>query len=114
VDQDAIDASQIAVTGSPGTAAGQQVFAKVESHGDADVGLFNTTTTLTSSPVTISTTAAALGLPADPHGYRVQDLWGGQSTVVGGRTTFDISSAGQISAVIPPEGVALYRVTPLR
>jgi hypothetical protein len=113
VDQDAIDASQIAVTGSPGTAAGQQVFAKVESHGDADVGLFNTTTTLTSSPVTISTTAAALGLPADPHGYRVQDLWGGQSTVVGGRTAFDISSAGQISAVVPPEGVALYRVTPL-
>ena len=113
VDQDSIDASQIAVAGSPGDQAGDQVFAKVEHGGDAVVGLFNTTTTLTSSPVSISTTAAALGLRADPHGYRVQDLWGSQSTVVGGRTTFDISSAGKIRATVPPEGVALYRVTPL-
>jgi hypothetical protein len=43
----------------------------------------------------------------------VQDLWGSQSTVVGGQTTFDVSSAGKISAVVPAEGVALYRVTPL-
>jgi len=43
----------------------------------------------------------------------VQDLWGSQSTVVGGQTTFDVSSAGTISAVVPPGGVALYRVTPL-
>ena len=85
----------------------------MESCGDAIVGLFNTTTTLSSSPVTISTTAAKLGLPADPNGYQVQDLWGSQSTVVGGQTTFDISSAGKISATVPPEGVALYRVTPL-
>ena len=113
VDQDAIDASRIATSGSPGSAAGHQVFAKVESCGDAIVGLFNTTTTMSSSPVTISTTAAKLGLPADPHGYQVQDLWGSQSTVVGGQTTFDISSAGKISATVPPEGVALYRVTPL-
>jgi Alpha galactosidase C-terminal beta sandwich domain/Alpha galactosidase A len=113
VDQDAIDASRIATSGSPGSAAGHQVFAKVEACGDAIVGLFNTTTTLSSSPVTISTTAAKLGLPADPNGYQVQDLWGSQSTVVGGQTTFDVSSAGKISAVVPPEGVALYRVTPL-
>jgi alpha-galactosidase len=113
VDQDAIDASRISVTGSPGTAAGHQVFAKVESCGDAIVGLFNATTTLSSSPVTISTTAAKLGLPADSHGYQVQDLWGSQSTVVGGQTTFDISSAGKISATVPPEGVVLYRVTQL-
>ena len=113
VDQDAIDASRIATSGSPGSAAGHQVFAKVESCGDAIVGLFNTTTTTTSSPVTISTTAAKLGLPADPHGYQVTDLWGGQSTVVGGQTTFDIGSTGKISATVPPEGVALYRVTPL-
>ena len=56
---------------------------------------------------------AKLGLPADPDGYQVRGLWGGQSTVVGGQTTFDVSSAGKISAVVPPEGVALYRVTPL-
>jgi len=113
VDQDAIDASRIADSGSPGSAAGHQVFAKVESSGDAIVGLFNTTTAVSSSPVTISTTAAKIGLPADPNGYQVQDLWGSQSTVVGGQTTFDISSAGKISATVPPEGVALYRVTPL-
>jgi hypothetical protein len=113
VDQDAIDASRIATTGSPGSAAGHQVFAKEEPCGDGIVGLFNTTTTTSSSPVTISTTAKAIGLPADPNGYQVQDLWGSQSTVVGGQTTFDISSAGKISAVVPAEGVALYRVTPL-
>jgi hypothetical protein len=113
VDQDAIDASRVATAGSPGSAAGHHVFAKVESCGDAIVGLFNTTTTVSSSPVTISTTAAKIGLPADPNGYQVQDLWGSQSTVVGGQTTFDISSAGKISATVPPEGVALYRVTPL-
>jgi alpha-galactosidase len=113
VDQDAIDASRIAISGSPGSKAGDQVFSKMVSSGDAIVGLFNTTTKLTSSAVTISTTAAALGLPADPNGYQVQDLWGGQSVVVGGQTTFDISSAGDISAEVPAEGVALYRVTPL-
>jgi hypothetical protein len=113
VDRDAIDASRIALTGSPGNKAGDQVFSKVEPSGDAIVGLFNTTTKLSSNPVTISTTAAAIGLPADPNGYEVQDLWGGQSVVVGGETTFDISSAGQISAEVPAEGVALYRVTPL-
>jgi hypothetical protein len=113
VDQDSIDASRIALTGTPGGKAGDQVFAKVESCGDAVVGLFNTTTKLSSTAVTISTTAAAIGLPADPDGYQVQDLWGSQSTVAGGQTTFDISSAGVISANVPAEGVALYRVTPL-
>jgi hypothetical protein len=113
VDQDSIDASRIALVGTPGGSAGNQVFAKVEPSGDAIVGLFNTTTKLTSSPVAISTTAAALGLPADANGYEVQDLWGSNSVAVGGQTTFDISSAGDISATVPAEGVALYRVTPL-
>jgi hypothetical protein len=113
VDQDAIDASRIAISGTPGGKPGNQVFAKVEPSGDAIVGLFNTTTKLSSSPVAISTTAAAIGLPADPDGYLVQDLWGSQSVVVSGQATFDISSAGKISATIPAEGVALYRVTPL-
>ena len=112
VDQDSIDASRIAQFGTPGNKAGGQVFGKVEPAGDAVVGLFNTTTKLTSAPVAISTTAAALGLPADPKGYKVQDLWGSQSVAVGGGTSFDISSAGQISATVPAEGVALYRVTP--
>jgi hypothetical protein len=114
VDKDAIDASRIAVTGTAGRkAAGDQVFAKVERRGDAIVGLFNTTTALRSAPVTISTTAAAIGLPPDPHGYLVQNLWGGQS-VAGGARSFRISSAGVIRATVPAEGVALYRVIPLR
>jgi Alpha galactosidase C-terminal beta sandwich domain len=58
--------------------------------------------------------AAAIGLPPDPHGYLVQDLWEGQSVVVGGARAFRISSAGLIQAAVPAEGVALYRVTPLR
>jgi hypothetical protein len=112
VDQDAIDASRIADGGSPGHRAGHQVFAKKERRGDAIVGLFNTTTNLSSSAVTITVTANALGLAADPHGYLVQNLWGGQS-VVAGRTTRVISSAGVIRVSVPAEGVALFRVTPL-
>ena len=113
VDQDSIDASRIAKSGTPGSKAGSQVFSKVESGGDAVVGLFNTTSKTSSKAVSISTTAAALGLPADSKGYQVQDLWGGNSVVVGGQSTFDISSAGKISATVPAEGVALYRVTPI-
>jgi alpha-galactosidase len=68
---------------------------------------------LAQAPVTISTTAAAMGLPPDPNGYLVQDLWGGQSVVAGGAKSFRISSAGVIQATVPAEGVALYRVIPL-
>jgi hypothetical protein len=114
VDRDAIDASQVAVSGTPGDSAGSQVFSKIESRGDAVVGLFNTDTDTTTAPVTIATTAAALGLPADPHGYLVQDLWGRHSVVAGGRAIFRLSSAGNLSAAVPAEGVALYRITPLR
>ena len=115
VDQDAIDASRIAFTGTPGRKTpGDQVFAKVDKRGDGIVGLFNTTTARSSAPVTISTTAAAIGLPPDPNGYLVQDLWGGQSVVAGGAKSFRISSAGVIQATVPAEGVALYRVIPLR
>lgn len=113
VDQDAIDASQVAVSGTPGDSAGYQVFSKIESRGDAVVGLFNTDTDTTTAPVTIATTAAALGLPADPHGYLVQDLWGRNSVVAGSRAIFRISAAGNLSASVPAEGVALYRITPL-
>jgi hypothetical protein len=113
VDQDAIDAAQIAVSGSPGDSAGYQVFAKVESKGDGIVGLFNTDEDTTTAPVNIATTAAAIGLPADPHGYLVQDLWGGNSVAVGGHTIGYVSAAGNISATVPAEGVALYRITPL-
>jgi hypothetical protein len=112
VDQDAIDAARIANVGTPGRKPGHQVFAKVEQRGDAIVGLFNTTTKLSTKAVSIATTAAAIGLPADPHGYLVENLWGSQS-VVGGPTVYRISSAGNITATVPAEGVALLRVIPL-
>jgi hypothetical protein len=113
VDQDAIDASRIVDVGSAGHGAGHQVFAKKEPRGDAIAGLFNTTTNLSSRAVTISVSAKALGLPADRHGYLVRNLWGGQSVVIGDATTTRISSAGVIRATVPPEGVALFRITPL-
>jgi hypothetical protein len=113
VDQDAIDASRIADVGRPGSKPGHQIFAKVERRGDGIVGLFNTTTKLSSRAVSIVTTPTAIGLPADPHGYLVENLWGRQS-VVRGRTVYRISPTGDITATVPAEGVALFRVIPLR
>ena len=138
VDQDAEDAVQV-TTSTPGPAPGSQVFAKVEPGGDAIVALFNTTTTTTSANALISTSVAAINtaigafnaqvaidtagapyplkpmptLSVDPNGYELQDLWGTNSVVSGGPLVSTISSAGSISATVPPEGVALYRVTPL-
>ncbi|MGH9919929.1 MAG: hypothetical protein ACRD6W_13830, partial [Nitrososphaerales archaeon] len=93
----------------------------VEPGGDAIVGLFNTTTSTTASPVTITATVSAMNaaLPAgqsiasDPYGYEVQDIWGSLSQVVGGLETYTISSAGTISAMVPNSGVAFYKITPL-
>jgi len=99
VDQDSIDASRICIT------ANAQVFAKVEPRGDGIVGLFNTITNVHAPNEMISTTAVAIGLPSDSQGYLVQNLWTGQ--------TWKISSAGVIIASVAPEGVALYRVTPI-
>jgi Alpha galactosidase A/Alpha galactosidase C-terminal beta sandwich domain len=113
VDQDAIDASLIATSGTAGDGAGYQVFSKREHRRDAVVGLFNTDADTRAARIRIATTAAALGLPADRHGYLVQNLWGGIS-VIGGRSSFRISAAGKLSALVPAEGVALYRITPLR
>jgi hypothetical protein len=76
------------------------------------IGTFNT-------KVATDTAGAAYPPPAmptlsvDPHGYKLQDLWGTNSVVSGGSLARTISSAGSISARVPPEGVALYRVTPL-
>jgi hypothetical protein len=99
VDQDSIDARRIS---NHGTA---QVFAKKERGGVGIVGLFDTNTDLSAPNVIISTTAAAMKMHRDSNGFRVQDLWTGQTST--------ISSAGTIVASVPSEGVALYRVTPL-
>jgi len=90
VDQDAIDATRLVNTPTA------QVFAKTEPNGDAVVGLFNTSGT----PQVVSTSTAALGLPATTS-YFVDDLWARQAT----------ETTGAISANVPSHGVALYRIS---
>ena len=89
VDQDGIDASRIA--GTPI----RQVFAKTETNGAVVVGLFNTGGTAQ----VVSTTAAALGLPA-AGSYLLDELWSHRKT----------ASGGVVAADVPAHGVALFRV----
>lgn len=93
VDQDDVAATQIYHVGDT------RIFAKLETNGDAIVGLFNTDTTAHLESIT----PAALGLPTGFTGYLVKDLWTHQST----------ETAGSISAVVPAHGVAYYRVRPI-
>ena len=94
VDQDAIDAKRIS------SDSGSQVFAKTEKNGDVVVGLFNTS----SADQVVSATASALGLPASAD-YALNDLWSHRRTE---------TSTGTVSANVPPHGVALLRVKPLK
>ena len=98
VDQDSIDARRLS---DDGTA---QVFGKIERGGDAIVGLFDTNANASAANDTISISVTAMGLRKDSRGYKVQELW----TSKRGR----VASGGRITASVPPEGVALYRVTP--
>jgi alpha-galactosidase len=93
VDQDGIDASMIV------NKTTEKVVAKTEHNGDVAVGLFNTTT----KPEVISTTAAAIGLPAGGR-YQLANLW-----------THAVTKTGStIRATVPPHGVAFYQVSPVR
>jgi hypothetical protein len=89
VDQDSIAAKRLLSTGD------QQVFAKTEASGDAIVGLFNTG----ENAETVSIQASAVS----ERGYSTQDLWTGKREKTG----------RDISAVVPPHGVVLYRVKTL-
>jgi hypothetical protein len=89
VEQDGIDASMI-VNGST-----EKVVAKTEQNGDVAVGLFNTT----AQPEVISTTASAIGLPANGH-YLQSNLWTHKVT----------ESGSKISATVPAHGVAFYQL----
>jgi alpha galactosidase A-like protein/alpha galactosidase C-like protein/alpha-galactosidase-like CBM13-containing protein/alpha-galactosidase-like protein len=92
VDQDSIDASRVADSSTA------QVFAKPEKSGDVVVGLFNTS----SQSEVVSTTAAAVGLPAS-SAYLLNDLW-----------RHRLSESGPaIAADVPAHGVALLRVRPI-
>ena len=92
VDQDSIDASRVA------DSAVAQVFAKTEKSGDVVAGLFNTS----SQAEVVSTTAAAVGLPAS-NAYLLNDLWRHRLT----------ESGPAIAADVPAHGVALFRIRPI-
>jgi hypothetical protein len=93
VDQDSIPAKRVLNSGN------QQVFAKREPNGNAIVGLFNTG----EKPEEVSVPASTVGLSENKSGYSLHDLWTGEAK----------KTSSTISAVVPPHGVVLYRVTGL-
>jgi len=93
VDQDSIAAKRVVKTGN------QQVFAKMERNGEAIIGLFNTG----EKAETVSIQASTAGLPDSERGYSIMDLW----------TDKRKNTGRDISAVVPPHGVVLYRVKSL-
>jgi hypothetical protein len=99
IDQDAVDASRIYDVGTA------QIFAKTEASGDGIVGLFDTSTNLSAAGDTISTSPSAIGVTGSAQGYLVQNVWTGQTSILG--------PSASITASVQSEGVALYRVIPL-
>ena len=95
VDQDPLGVQATVVS----NANGQWVLSKPLSDGSHAVVLFNATGT----PQTITTSAAAAGLPGGYTGYNLKNLWTHQNT----------ETAGGIGASVPAHGVAFYRVTPI-
>ena len=93
VDQDAIAAKRVLNTGK------QQVFAKREANGDMIIGLFNTG----GEAEEVSVSASTVALPENKSGYSLHDLWTGETK----------KAASNISAVVPPHGVVLYRISRL-
>jgi alpha-galactosidase len=92
----AIDQDRLGEQGRPifydGT---RNVLVKRLANGDRAVVLYNSGST----PVTISTSASAAGMPA-ASSYRLTDLWSKQVT----------STTGEISATVPSHGQVSYRV----
>lgn len=92
VDQDPLGKQGAVVSSEDG----RWVVSKEMADGSRAVALFNET----SEPQRISTSAEEVGL-SEADGYRVRDLWQHR----------DSSTAGGISASVPPHGTVLYRVT---
>ncbi|MET8132947.1 alpha-galactosidase [Streptomyces sp. NPDC005251] len=93
VDQDALGKQGVQVS----SAGGLNVLAKPLAGGDVSVALFNEN----SGAATISTTASAVGLPASPAGYSLDNLWSHVKT----------TTSGAISATVPGHGTVLFRVS---
>ncbi|QUQ62677.1 NPCBM/NEW2 domain-containing protein [Kutzneria sp. CA-103260] len=92
----AVDQDPLGVQGTElSNANGLHVISKPLAGGDRAVALFNENGT----PATISTTAAAVGLPK-ALGYQLNDLWSHKTT----------ETAGKISATVPAHGTAMFRV----
>ncbi|HTI23642.1 MAG TPA: NPCBM/NEW2 domain-containing protein, partial [Kutzneria sp.] len=92
----AVDQDPLGVQGTElSNVNGLHVVSKPLAGGDRAVALFNEN----NSPATISTTAAAVGLPK-AFGYQLTDLWS--------HRTFE--TAGKISATVPAHGTTMFRV----
>ena len=91
VDQDSLGKQGKLIT----NAGGLWVFSKPLANGDYAIALFNSN----SSAQSISTTAAAAGIPSAP-GYALHDLWSKATT----------SSSGTIGATVAPHATVMYRV----
>jgi alpha-galactosidase len=74
-----------------------QVWSKPLAGGEAAVALLNRG----AKPLEITTTASTAGLRS-AAGYKVHDLWAGTTA----------NTSGAIDALVPPDSVVLYRVTP--
>jgi hypothetical protein len=95
----AIDQDSLGAQGSLLSQSGSgQVWVKPLANGDRAVALLNRG----SGPLQISTTAGAVGLP-QASAYKLLNLWTNETT----------TTTGAISATVPSDAVALYRVTPL-
>lgn len=96
VDQDPLGAAATVVSRT-GTA---DLLARPLANGDRAFALFNTT----GSAQTLTTTLAQIGYTTAPQcSYSVTDLWAGTSTTANAGTT--------ISASLPANGTAIYRVS---
>jgi len=91
VDQDSLGKQGVEIS----SAGGLDVLAKPLADGSVSVALFNENDT----PATISTTAAAVGLPS-AKAYTLHDLWAKTTT----------ESSGVISAAVAPHATVMYRV----
>ena len=93
----AIDQDSLGIQGSLVSQSGSgQVWVKPLANGDRAVALFNRG----SSPLQISTTASAVGLP-QASSYKLLDVWANATT----------TTTGAIGANVGSDAVVLYRVT---
>lgn len=93
----AIDQDPAGIQGTVlATGGSGQVWVKPLANGDRAVALLNRGST----PLTISTTASAAGLPAAST-YNLRDVWQHSTT----------ETAGRIAANVPPDSAVVYRVS---